>query len=203
MASYTLQDGMGAQEVKLNEPLTGKEFVLTVKEVYPGKDYKDLVVSELLFYNGSVPFVITDNGAEEKMESFIAKTKGSVLENYLDRRLKNHSNLMEFTSDKSLILRSNRTFVFYDHTTTSEGSKEENKEIVADGNWEIIEQTADHAKIRLFGKLLNFSETADLYKGNTSNEFIKIFQDNLHITPEEVKGEKYIDAFYNKPPESL
>jgi len=52
--------------------------------------------------------------------------------------------------------------------------------------------------VRIFGKLFNLSEAAEVYKGNTSNEVIQIFQDNLFITREEVKGEKYIDKFFNR-----
>lgn len=199
-ATYTLQDSMDPQEVTLNEPLSGKEFVLTVLEVYPGKDYKDLVVSEILFFNTDIPFVVKNNDAEASVKSLITKTKGSVLENYVDKRLKNHVDNYDFISDKSLILRSNKTFVLYEHSTTSDGTKEETVETVADGNWEIMEQTDEYAKVRVFGKLFNLSEAVEVYKGNTSKEFIKIFQDNLHITKEEVRGEKYIDVLFNQPP---
>lgn len=196
---YELPDSMEPQEIKLNIPLTGKEFVLTIHEAYPGKDYKDLVVSEILFFNGNRPFVVRNDEVEATMKALITKTKGSVLENYVDKRLKNHTESYDFTADKSLILRSNKTFVLYEHTTSNSGTKEEMIETVADGNWEVVEQNDKYAKVRVFGKLFNLSEAVEVYKGNTTKEFIKIFQDNLHITPEEVKGEKYVDAFFNRP----
>jgi hypothetical protein len=195
---YTIDDSMEPQEVKLDGPLSGKDFLLTVLEVYPGKDYKDLVVSELIFFNDNMPFVISNSQSEKVVKDVITRTKGSVLEAYIDKRLKNHSDYADYVSDKSLILRSNKTFVVYEHTSSSDGSKEENRETVADGNWEIIEQLDNYAKIRIFGKLFDVSEAVEAYKGNTTSEVIKIFQDNLHITPEEVKGEKYIDAFFNR-----
>src|SRR5262249_16999752 len=136
-STYTLQDSMEPQEIKLSETLSGKEFVLTVLEVFPGKDYKDLVVSEILFFNESVPFVIRNGDAEETVKSLMTKTKGSVLENYIDKRLKNTIASYDFSVEKSLILRSNKTFVLYEHASSSDGSGEETKETVADGNWEI------------------------------------------------------------------
>ncbi|HZY83051.1 MAG TPA: hypothetical protein VFE50_26210 [Cyclobacteriaceae bacterium] len=197
---YELQDTMEPQVVSLTQPLTGKEFVLTVLEVYPGKDYKDLVVSELLFFNETTPFVLRNYEAEDAMKSLLTKTKGSVLEKYIDKRLHNQStDDMSFESEKSLILRSNKTFVIYEYSTSATASVEQTTETVADGNWEIIDQKENSATIRIFGKLFNLSEAAEVYKGNTSSEVIKIFQDNLHITPEEVKGEKFIDAFVNRP----
>jgi hypothetical protein len=202
-AKYSLEDTMEPQTVKLNEVLEGKELELTVLEVYPGKNYKDLVLSELVFFNNNRPLIIKDNNADEVVKSFLASTKGSVLSSYIDKRLHNKQVYSDYSTDKSLILRSNRTFVIYDHTESSTGATGEEKEVVADGNWEIVEQNADYAKIRIFGKLFNLSEITDYYEGNSSIEYVKIFQDHLLITPTEVKGEKVIDAFYNTLPESL
>lgn len=200
---YTIADSMEPQVIALTEPLKGKSLQLTILEVYPGKDYKDLVLSEILFFDGNRPLKIKDDKTDEAVNSFIAKTKGSVLEDYIDRRLHNQTVNYAYTSNKSLILRSDKTFVLYDHTVTGDATKQEEKEVVADGNWEVVEQKSDYAKIRIFGKLFNQSETTEYYKGNSSTELIKIFQDNLHVTPTEVKGEKFIDAFYNKLPDAL
>lgn len=200
-AKYTIEDSMEPQLVTLGEPLTGKEFELTVLEAVPGSAYKDLVISEVLFFDQATPVLIRDDGkAEENIKSLIASTRGSLMESFVDRRLKNHQETPYATSDKSLILRSNKTFVLYEHTTSSDASREENSEIVADGNWEIVEQQGNYARVRIFGKLINLSETVDYYKGNTQSSFVKIFQDNLTITPAEVKGEKYVDTFYNGSP---
>lgn len=198
---YTIEDNMEPQLVTLGEPLTGKEFELTIREAVPGSAYKDLVISEILFFDQATPLLIRDDSkAEESIKSLIASTRGSLMESFVDRRLKNHEETPYSTSDKSLILRSNKTFVLYEHTTSSDASKEEDAEIVADGNWELVEQQGDYAKVRIFGKLINLSETVDYYKGKTQSSFVKIFQDNLTITPAEVKGEKFVDTFYNGSP---
>jgi hypothetical protein len=200
---YSLEDSMEPQSVKLVEELKGKELELTVLEVYPGTNYKDLVLSELVFFNSDRPLIIRDDKTEDLVKGFLASTSGSVLSSYIDKRLHNKTLYSDYTSDKSLILRSNRTFVIYDHTESSDGASGEEKEIVADGNWEIVEQRADYAKIRIFGKLFNLSEVTDYYEGNSSTEIVKIFQDNLHITADEVKGEKVIDVFFNSLPDAL
>lgn len=201
---YTIEDSMEPQLVTLGEPLTGKEFELTVLEAIPGSAYKDLVISEMVFFDQSRPVLIRDDSkAEASIQSLMAATRGSLMESFVDRRLKNHTETPYSTSDKSLILRSNKTFVLYEHTTSSDDAKEEDAEIVADGNWELVEQKDDYAKVRIFGKLINLSETVDYYKGKTQSSFVKIFQDNLTITPSEVKGEKFVDTFYNGSPSDL
>jgi hypothetical protein len=197
---YSIEDSTEPQTVNFASPMKGKVVVLTVLEVYPGTSYKDLVVSELLFFNEARPILIHDNGAESRVEALLTEIKGSVLEDYLDRRLHNQRQASYYTSDRSLVLRSNKTFVLYDHTSSQDESRQDDKEVVADGNWEIMEMNEKYAKIRVFGKLFNISETVEYYKGNTSTEFVKIFQDVVHITPEEIKGEKYVDSFHHQWP---
>ncbi|HYC85703.1 MAG TPA: hypothetical protein VEB86_10795 [Chryseosolibacter sp.] len=201
--TYDISDTMEPVALTLAESLRGKEFELKIREVYPGKTYKDLVVSEILFLNGSRPMILADDQREEDVKEVMKQTKGSILELYMDKRLHNEAYFESFTSDRSLILRSNRTFVLYDHMQSSDDTKREDKEVVADGNWEIVEQSDSVAKVRIFGKLFNLSETLEYYKGNTTKEFVKIFQDNLHITRDRVKGEKFVDVFYNKLPAQL
>jgi hypothetical protein len=200
---YTLPDAIEPQDIKFESLFKGKEMTLTVIDVYPGTSYKDLVVSELLFFNESKPIVIRDDNAETRVEALIKETKGSVLENYLDRRLHNQVDYDYYTSDRSLVLRSNKTFVLYDHTISQDDARQEDKEVVADGNWEIVELKDNYAKVRVFGKLFNISETVEYYKGNTSTEFVKIFQDNLSITPQGIKGEKYIESFQKRSPSEV
>jgi hypothetical protein len=194
---YYLDDTMEPQTVKLTGDLKGKGMEFTVLEVYPGTNYKDLVLSEIVFFNDVRPVIIKDDKTDDLVKSVLAATKGSVLSSYIDRRLHNTTQYADYTSDKSLILRSNKTFVIYDYTESTDGSSAEEKEVVADGNWEIVEQKDGYAKVRIFGKLFNLAETTDYYQGNSSTEFVKIFQDNLHITPSGVKGEKVIDEFFN------
>lgn len=201
--TYTLEDKIGPQMVSLDEPVKGKDFEFTILEVYPGKVYQDLAVSELLFFDGTVPFVIRDETTEEALNALASSAKGSVLESYLDKRLKNVIEYPDFSSERSLILRSNRTFVLYDHTNASDDSREIDKQVVADGNWELLEQGNGYAKVRIFGKLFNLSETLEYYKGNATKEFVTIFQDNLNITPDGIKGEKFVEAFYCKSAQSL
>ena len=55
-----MKDQLGAQVVKLPKPFTGKKFKMKVIDSYPGKTYKDLVISELRFYDGKDWFFMLD-----------------------------------------------------------------------------------------------------------------------------------------------
>ncbi len=47
-----LKDDMGSQEILLTEPFNGRALTMEVLDVYPGKKYKDLAISELRFFDG-------------------------------------------------------------------------------------------------------------------------------------------------------
>lgn len=57
-AEYLLEDYMEPQSYRLDSPLEGDSFKMSFLEVYPGDVYRDLVVSELHFFDGEEWFVI-------------------------------------------------------------------------------------------------------------------------------------------------
>jgi hypothetical protein len=201
---YELADSEEPQLLKLTTPLNGTALEMKVVSIFPGTSYKDLVISELVFYNDDVPFKIIDPAAEERHRSFISETQGSLLRKYLDKQLYNETSFYDERSEtRSIILRSNKTFVLYEEKKFDGSEQDEDIQIVADGSWEVVEQNGSYAKIRVFGKLFNLSETIDYYKGNTSVEIVKIFQEHLTLTEGELQGEKFVDRFYLKPPASV
>lgn len=202
-AKYTIEDTMTPQMIVLQEPINSSVLEIKILDVFPGSTYKDLALSEILFYNGEKPLQLADSNVEEAHRVFVNEVKGSILEQYLDRRLYNRTVKYSISTTRSLILRSNKTFVLYESKKSYGDTAEEDEQIVADGGWEVIEQDDVAAKIRVFGKLFNLSETLDYYQGNSSVEVIKIFQDNLNITADNVWGEKVIDEFYTKLPETI
>lgn len=192
MQEYSLEDNTTPQKNQLQTALSGNEFVLEIKEVYEGSKYKDLVVSEMRFYDNEKPILIQTKETENQITELKNKAKNTPLETVLDRRL-NYQENDYYQVDKSFILRSDGTFVMY----KTENSAEENSksEILADGNWEIKEVNNDKVKIRVFGKFVDFSQYQDFYKGKVTKDFLQIFQDFVIIDNQKLKGEKFIGEF--------
>lgn len=189
-SKYTLKDEQAPQDITLTKGIEGNEFVLKILEVYPGTSYKDLVLSELRFLNQDVSFVIRNKEEEKNIQALEEKAKGTVLEKVLDRRIKN--SIEEYSSsENSLILRSDYTFVLYEN----DNSDNDKREIIGDGSWEIVDLQKDKAKIRVFGKLLDLSQTFNEYQGSSSSSYLRIFQDFVTIDNTTVKGEKFVRTF--------
>ena len=72
-----------------------------------------------------------------------------------------------FLAQRSIILRSDGTFVIY--LLETENAQDELDEAsfvsIADGNWEILSADANKAKIKIFGKLLDASAIEAYYGG--------------------------------------
>ena len=49
---YTLRDIRAGQKIELQSPAKGSAFELKIKSVYKGKRYKDLAISDIVFYDG-------------------------------------------------------------------------------------------------------------------------------------------------------
>ena len=125
-----------------------------------------------------------------------SEERGTTLEKVLDRRIANLDN-EEFYSKKSLILRSNGTFVLYEEGEEIKGSVGSRKEQFADGNWELINAGTDQSTIKVFGKYVSLSELFDYYKGssNKKDNTNKIFKDNLVIDNKSISGGKIMSRF--------
>lgn len=189
----SVKDNQNEQTLQLATPVKGKEITLTIKDVYPGTTYKDLVISELEFINKNGDFIIEDNLTEPIKQDLLAKAKNTILGKVLDKRIANELEEAGDNFKRSLILRSDYTFVAYSESWTEVSSGSEAEEIIADGNWEIKELTPGFVKIRIFGKLIRQSESTDYYNGDTSESYLKIFQDNLILDAVSIRGEKIIE----------
>ncbi len=199
--TFTLRDDQAGQKIEFPSAIEGKNFELKIASVYPGKKYKDLAISDMVFYNGAQPFVLSSGQSAQRQQLFRSKAASSPLASLLDRRL---HNLVESPFDataQSLVLRSDGTFVLYLETTTTDESEKvisTTGETIADGNWELLESTGGVAKVKVFGKWFDYSEVMEWYKGPTNREVTKIFNDVLTIDNNTVKGSKMIGTFYRK-----
>ncbi|MBK7936824.1 MAG: hypothetical protein IPJ82_06910 [Lewinellaceae bacterium] len=53
--TYTLRDTKAGQKIELQTPVKGQHFELRIKNAYPGRNYKDLAIADLLFFDGDKP----------------------------------------------------------------------------------------------------------------------------------------------------
>ncbi len=193
--SYTLRDTKGGQKIDLSAALTGKKFTLTIKSAYPGAKYKDLALSEIVFYDGIQPLALHSNWTNTFDASIKSQTASSPLSSMLNKRLNNFTE-RDMAIDQSIILRSDGTFVMYRLEGPLEEGGETEVEILADGNWELLNANAQSASVKVFGRWNNLSQISDYYAGSSTQEVTRIFQDQLTIDAEKVKGTKMIGVFY-------
>lgn len=194
-ADFTIADDTRPQVIRLPESNTLNQLQLEITEVYPGGSYKDLVISELLFMQGDVPYRITSNWPEQRAKERIKELKGSPLANWLGKNIFNAQVIEEeigLTSQRSLILRADGTFVYYN----TEEDMDDQLEQVADGNWQILAASPEKTDIKLFGRFVDFTQLDLLYSGNSTDEFSRIFKEEISITAHQVNGKKFISDFY-------
>ncbi len=205
--SYTLQKAYSGQTVELEEAIAGTEFTFTIKSGYRGTNYKDLVISELQFLSKGISYDISTTTETDRVKAN-RMLKSELLNKVLDRNLNitKSQTSKEGTVERntyvsrSLLLRSNNTFVLYEREEESfyDAAMEEEEyyddysenieEVIADGSWELKSITNDKVELRIFGKKFEPRSSSDIYKGDVQNESLKIFQDFITITPQELKG---------------
>lgn len=214
LSSYQVEDLNLPQSITLNTPITGKEFILIIEEIYPGEKYSDLVISEIRFFSGVQPIHI-NTATEEKRVQENLQNDHLILGQFLNqnvnvslwkeshREKEGESFSESYWNMQSLILRANNTFVLY-HTEASsieeyresdnyENFQDESKEVIAEGNWEIKAEGLDYVKVRIFGKIYSPTTQAELYHGDVSSANVRIFQDNLTLTKDKISGERFVE----------
>lgn len=179
----TLKDSYGVQEVRFQTPFRTTPLTLEIVAVYKGEKYADLCISELSFLNGKT--IIKVDNAEHvthKRAQNEIKYANTLLGTLLNKVItKNHEADGEddFDEDVTLILRSDNTFVYY--SNYGDAGSGDTKNIVADGNWFLISQSAETQTIKLFGQWLNISEISEVYSGTTKSSYQRIFQDKITL----------------------
>ncbi len=194
--SYTLRDTKAGQKIELQSPAKGSAFELKIKSAYKGKSYKDLAISDIVFYDGERPFVLQSTLPEKYQATLRTKAASSPIAALLNKRISNAiiEDVTEgdvFFNANSLILRSDGTFVYY-----SESSSGGNLDIstIADGNWELLSDT----QVKIFGKWTDQVNWPEYYEGNTQKTPTRIFNDVLTVNAKQVVGTKMVGTFFLK-----
>ncbi len=191
--TYTLRSTRAGQKIALSAAATGQNFTFKINSIYPGKTYKDLAISEILFYDGAQPFIIVSDAPAQQQKTLRSKVAKSPLASVLDRRIGNVLEEDVSVTKQSFILRSDGTFVLYSMDLLPDDTE---SETLADGNWELLKSDAATATVKIFGKWNNISEVQDYYQGSSSQQATRIFSDVLTIDHKTLQGTKMVGIFY-------
>lgn len=190
-----LEDSEKPQTIQFKQPITSSQFTLNIKNSFDeGKKYQDLAISELVFFNEkNEPFIINNNNQINNI------TNNDNIKNILNKSIINNLYDADIeSSNKSLIIRDDFTFVYYLTVSTDSGEESMNQDIVMEGNWEINQENGKNVKIKLFGKKHSVSNTQQIYGTNSLRENEHIFTDYLNIKNNSISGGKYIQDFFIK-----
>ena len=165
--TVTVKDTQGAQSISLPKPVEAESLKLTIKDIYPGGSYKDVLMSELRFVapGGGIILPVVEAPtpkltattaymSDRVFAPFIHETAWATADPSEWVPTYDKENSFEMCHDSSLRLRSNGTFVIYSAETgqaIAGGDPSRTALIlrgISEGNWEPLD---DH-DIRLFGK---------------------------------------------------
>ncbi len=191
---FNLRDSPAGQQIPFGVRLTGSSFQLEATEVFPGTAYEDMAISELLLFNEKEPLIVRSNFAQASQQKYREAAQGSSLAPLLDSRIYNLVVDADTEAERSLILRSDGTFVNYAYAYNSENNDE--VKTISDGNWEILSATPGEVKLKLFGKFFDYTNMEAYYKGAAANKMTRIFKDVVTIKDGVIRGEKFIDVLY-------
>lgn len=190
---YTLRDSEAGQKIDLKVPVK-KNFELKINSAYAGSKYKDLAISELLFFEDGSPLqFVTQNN--QVAATNIKKAKGTILESLLNIRIANEMNYLAsgFYAERSILFRTDGTFVTHLKETESEGDRESYITEIR-GIWEIIKAGADNATLKISGDMLDMNALDALMADeNEVAEASIYFTDKLTINNNTITAEKIFD----------
>lgn len=205
-ASISVKDILGSQVISLLKPFTGKQLKFEIADSFLGKSYKDLVISELRFFNGKDWFMLNPTGklqegiAANRIQFEQANVASLLTDSYTGNKTIEDKN-GEPVSYGSTVLRLRADGSFYFSGSHSDGDAE--RSYFALGNYEIKEASTDPRKglrLRVFGILYQSEAYGDCNGcGRDCNKnddpdgpTQKIFQEIISLKPAE-RGQFMID----------
>jgi hypothetical protein len=176
--SLDLKDASGVQTLKLPAPMKGRVWKLAVEQVYPGKRYPDMVLSELRLVDAQGPVGVRTPDGEERKRALEAGLAGSPLGKVANQRWLGRCTEQDMgESNRQLKLRGNNTFVFYDDT----GDEESRVSEVLDGAWVVKSASGPWASVELFGRRHRSETNWDPYADTTTKDSVRIAGGKLEV----------------------
>jgi hypothetical protein len=189
-SEYRLADSMQPQEIVLDPPLEGRSFTMTFEEIFGGRTYRDLVISEMSFFDGGSWFVLDSGEGEARKRAILEWAAGTEAGAFIDRQIFLGTGEWQ-ESSQTLVIRSNGSFILWKHDDGEDGTQT----TYADGNWQIL----DDRTLRIFGRLHRMAryleEGYDPYSGVQPDEAwdldrITIFSDTLRISASRISSSR-------------
>ena len=155
---YRLPDDISPHLVTLKEELVDTLFILKIEAVYQGTSYRDLAISEVLFYDSNKTMIINSSLNRQFQREYLSMAEPTVLRKLLDRPIRNNINdgAVGSLQEQSLLLRSDGTFVAYKQIYFT-GEEEVFQELFY-GHWQMLGGDFEMARVKLTGKHINFSK---------------------------------------------
>ena len=190
-AAVDVSDLLGSQIIQLPKPFTGKQLTLNVIDSFPGKSYKDLVISEVRFYDGKTWFLLDpaprlEEGIAENLQKFnVAKTATVLNDSYV---AKQELKVEPYWITSTLRLRSDGSFYLSGYLGEMESTR-----YFSLGNYEIKDFSKNNGiRLRLFGLYYETEEYGDcngcgrdcnINSKPAEQSTQKIFQETITIKP--------------------
>jgi hypothetical protein len=189
-SEVTVTDQLGSQVITLPRSYKGKKLSLYVKDSFIGKTYKDLVISELRFYNGKDWFLVDPY---EELISQIHETQktftGAGFHNVLNQGFQGSEN-ENGNGNSTIRLRADGSFYIDGSLFVNMMSKY----YFALGNFDIIEKKPNQLRLRLFGLFYQVEHEMhmdcngcgrDCNKADAvGNQKYMIFQESVTLIPD-------------------
>ncbi|MCK5841842.1 MAG: hypothetical protein KAH31_06730 [Candidatus Sabulitectum sp.] len=188
---YPISDTMVPQVITLETPLEGQSFSLNILDVYEGATYKDLVISELRFFDGNDWFQLQSGEGEVRKNRLLEWAQNTDAGVFIDRQIYAETWTEESNGEQHFILRSNGSFIVWKQLEMDDSSET----MYADGNWQIINDNS----VRIFGKLHRmgsyWEDAYDPYSGpippaDVELDRITIFTDILEFDEETISSQR-------------
>lgn len=204
--TISIKDKLGDQLINLPKSFKGNHLKMTVVDSYPGTVYKDLVISEMRFFDGDKYFFINPikflkDNIEYNKNEFSKASINQVLDNQISSSSWSEGEnftgyTFRFRSDGSIYIQGEKT----------EG--ETARKFFAIGNYEILKASGEGIDLRLFGYIVEQKGTGTFYEGDCGgggyeyeykDATKKIFTEYITITPDMGNGGYTIKNTSKKP----
>jgi len=187
--SLDVEDESDAQRLLLPAPMKGRVWTVRVKDIYPGKSYPDLVLSELRLVDARGPLGVRTSDGDTRQQALRTRLAASPLGKETDRAWHGVCSLAEahtrFKNERRFKLRTNGTFVFYEDL---EGRDDLHRTEVFDGAWVVKNDQGPWASVDLFGRRHRSERSWAPYEEERSQETVRIAGGSLEVARVEDLG---------------
>lgn len=144
-AVIEINDQLGSQVVTLPKPFTGKQLKFTIEKSVSGKHYKDLVVSEIRFFDGKGWFMVDPT---DRLRDTIAANRQQFAATGVEALLNDSYEAVRDNGNESYV--SSKLRLRADGSMYISGYLDDS-EYFALGNYEIKQADSKGIQLRLFG----------------------------------------------------